>query len=227
MKTTSVVFPRGKGWIAWAAILVLTGAAAIFATIPAPTGVIYGCYHKGTGALRVIDNAKTQCGQNEVLLTWNQKGPPGPAGAAGATGATGATGQAGAPGPTGPAGPSHAYIVRGPVLGEPGAPDLVPNEGVKVVTLTLPPGSYVIDGKASLRNITNSPSIAFCDVAWDNEHGDGSSITVPYAWAVISVHDARLFKTTTAISFACQNYGPSNIDVYDSVLRAVMVGGIN
>jgi len=201
-----LVLPRGRRLIGSGVILILIGAAAIFATIPDPTGVVYGCYHKSNGSLRVIDNTTTSCGANEVLLTWNQKGP------------------------AGPAGPSHAYIVRGPQLGEPGIPDLPPDPsgltGVRVVTLTLPPGSYIIDGKASLRNVTNSPSVVLCDIAWNYEHGDESSVTVPYPWAVISVHDARTFATSTSVSFACQNYGPSTVNVVDTVLRAVLVGAL-
>ena len=57
-----------------ATFVLLIGAVAIFATIPAPSGVIYGCFNKSGGTLRVIDNAVTTCGSNETQLTWNQTG---------------------------------------------------------------------------------------------------------------------------------------------------------
>ena len=66
-----------------------------FAAIPSSTGVITGCYDNKTGALRIIDTAKTRCGSGSHTLKWNQQGAPG------VTGAQGPPGQAGAPGPAG------------------------------------------------------------------------------------------------------------------------------
>ncbi len=39
---------------------VLIGVVLTYATIPAPNGVIYGCYDK-SGSIRVIDNSVTTC----------------------------------------------------------------------------------------------------------------------------------------------------------------------
>jgi hypothetical protein len=92
--------------------LVFIGAVLTYATIPAPDGVIYGCYNKSGGSIRVIDTAVTKCSSNETQLTWNQTGPQGPIGLQGPAGPTGATGTAGpigatgATGATGPAGPA-------------------------------------------------------------------------------------------------------------------------
>ena len=66
-----------------------------FAAIPSSTGVITGCYDNKTGALRIIDTAKTRCGSGSHTLKWNQQGAPG------VTGAQGPPGQAGAQGPAG------------------------------------------------------------------------------------------------------------------------------
>jgi hypothetical protein len=62
------------------ALLVIVGATVAFAAIPhSATGVITGCRHNSTGALRVIDaEAGATCAGNETQLTWNQTGPAGP-----------------------------------------------------------------------------------------------------------------------------------------------------
>src|SRR5436309_13880794 len=76
--------------------LALGGVAIAQASIPSSTGVITVCYDK-TGAMRIIDTAKTSCAKSETTLSWNQAGPQGPAGP---------TGPAGPAGPTGAAGPT-------------------------------------------------------------------------------------------------------------------------
>src|SRR5262249_20920472 len=85
---------------------VLIGVIATYATIPDQSGVIYGCYNKRGGSIRVLDNSVTNCGANETALNWNQTGPQGPIGPQGPQGPQGATGLQGPTGPAGPAGPS-------------------------------------------------------------------------------------------------------------------------
>ena len=58
----------------------MVGVVLMRATVPAPTGVIYACYNKSGGNIRVIDNAVTACNANETQRTWNQTGPQGPIG---------------------------------------------------------------------------------------------------------------------------------------------------
>ena len=69
---------------AGAVLLVTVGvltAAAAYAAIPASDGAISGCYHKVTGALRVIDaEAGGQCLATETALSWNREGLQGPPG---------------------------------------------------------------------------------------------------------------------------------------------------
>lgn len=108
-------------------------ASAVQASIPDASGVIHGCYNTSlahgnpTGALRVIDTAKTNgnCASWETPLNWNQRGvtgatgatgptglagPTGPKGTTGATGTTGSTGPTGPTGATGPTGPSGSAL---------------------------------------------------------------------------------------------------------------------
>jgi hypothetical protein len=92
---------RTSGLLLILALLVATGSIAL-AAIPGGDGTITACAHKRSGALRLIDTAKTKrCKSSERRVAWNQRGP---AGANGAAGATGARGPAGASGTSGAAG---------------------------------------------------------------------------------------------------------------------------
>jgi hypothetical protein len=72
-----------------AAGAVLVASAVATATIPDAAGVIHGCYKKGSGALRVIDDATSACATNETSLNWNVQGQPGVQGPPGQAGVTG------------------------------------------------------------------------------------------------------------------------------------------
>jgi Collagen triple helix repeat (20 copies) len=111
-------FPHrfGKLTMLSTAAVVLVGATA-YATIPdSPTNVIHGCYGKSSGALRVIDDATSQCSRGEIALTWNQQGEQGgigPVGPQGSPGMSGNNGVDGAQGPAGPVGPQGVSGDRG------------------------------------------------------------------------------------------------------------------
>ncbi len=123
--------------------LIFTGAALIHATIPGTDGLIYGCYGKGIGSLRIIDNATDRCTNLETLLTWNKTGPQGPQGPIGPTGATGPVGPlgpAGAAGAVGPAGSAASVLADFvPVSGYAFAQDTFAPMVQKIV----PAGNYV------------------------------------------------------------------------------------
>ena len=93
--------------------LVAGGVAVAQASIPGSNGVITACYDK-TGAVRIIDTAKTSCGKGETALTWNEQGPAGPTGATGPTGSAGATGATGPAGATGPPGSAEGSCIPAP-----------------------------------------------------------------------------------------------------------------
>ena len=87
----------------------------VAASIPGQGNVIYACYVKATGGLRVIDYPQVNCLAFETLISWNQQGV---AGTPGQAGQNGAKGDAGTQGPIGPAGPAGPIGPAGP----PGAP---------------------------------------------------------------------------------------------------------
>ena len=147
--------------------------SVVRASIPSADGVIHGCYQFSTsdtnkGALRVV-NADTgeQCRFNEHPLNWRQRGGTGATGPTGPTGATGPAGPSGQQGPTGPTGatgptgPSGATGASGPppawVTRTPGFTTLPPSPAVvKVLTLTLPPGIYLVGTAGELLNGVNN-----------------------------------------------------------------------
>ena len=65
--------------------LTIAVAGTAIASIPAPGGVIKGCYKKSNGTLRVIDSTK-KCASSEKTLSWNNKGPAGQPGQPGRPG---------------------------------------------------------------------------------------------------------------------------------------------
>src|SRR5687768_4568474 len=87
-----------------AAGLIAVASAITYASIPAPNGVINGCYGKSGGSLRIIDSQQ-KCGSNETSLNFNQTGVQGP---------IGLQGPQGIPGPAGPLEPAGLQGMAGP-----------------------------------------------------------------------------------------------------------------
>ncbi len=215
--------------LATAAVVAVAGMTLIRASIPAPSGVVYGCYDKN-GGLRVIDSAVTACKNNETSLSWNQTGPmglPGPIGPQGPTG------------PTGPIGPSHAYITE-----QPGG--FVP-VGLFAFVASLPslvPGAYLIDASTTLSNQDAASSASYsCTLHFNAYMGDGETLGAMSAvnldpqgiipmqnasTATLTIHDAQSFSVPTQISVGCEA-STANVSVLatNTVLRATLVGGVD
>jgi hypothetical protein len=144
--------PRKRLVVGGIISLSLASTGIVIATIPSPSGVIYGCYTKSTAAIRVIDSAVDNCKQNETQLTWNQtgpQGPAGPAGPAGPVGATGPTGPQGLVGPIGPTGATGATGATGPAgsgqadFVSRGLTPILQDVFTQLVAKTVPAGNYV------------------------------------------------------------------------------------
>lgn len=131
-----------------AALAVALGGVA-WATIPGPNGVITTCYKQkainsgNTTPLQLIDTAKTSCPSGFTTLSFNQTGPHGPAGH------------------TGPRGPSDAYQSARAQQQEVHVYPL----GTKVAGVDLPAGSYVINAKVDLANVSEQPRRGACDLS--------------------------------------------------------------
>jgi hypothetical protein len=102
-------------------------------------GVIYGCFKKNNGQLRVV-SGPGQCRPPEVSIFWNQVGPQGPPGPPGPTGPTG---------PQGP--PATLWIEHQPIVGDGSVVPLTVTG--EVLSLIVPAGSYAISAKVSVTNL--------------------------------------------------------------------------
>ena len=88
-------------------------------------------------------------------------GPPGPAGAAGAQGQAGAQGPPGTAGTQGPPGtPAQVRAYATSFSGDYVLP--ASSAHADVLTLSLPPGDYVLTGKTDAYNVTGSIQTAYC-----------------------------------------------------------------
>jgi len=75
------VTPRTRWQAALVSAIVVGSltAGVSYASTPDSSGVIHACYNNKSGALKVMDTAKTpQCPKGTTSLVWNQTGPPGP-----------------------------------------------------------------------------------------------------------------------------------------------------
>jgi len=131
---------------------------------PVPTGVIYGCYQKVNGQLRIV-SGPTQCRPSELSISWNIVGPQGP------------QGPAGPQGPQGPAGPPGPAIFKmvfitsvtfpGNQIGGIAGADTLCNNFATTAGL---PGTY----KAWISDDTMGPAVTFTHgaVPYVNTVGD-------------------------------------------------------
>lgn len=154
----------------------LVGGVA-WAKEPADAEVIYGCYQKNRGSLRVIDPASQQCQlASEVPISWNAigpkgaQGPPGPKGEKGDNGATGPAGpqgdkgqkgdkgdpgdkgDVGAMGPTGPKGDKGETGAQGPA-GDQGPQGVAGLPGPPGPSARIASASVLADGFRASGNI--------------------------------------------------------------------------
>jgi hypothetical protein len=230
------------------AIAVLSGGAGLAAaSIPnSGTGVITGCYQMAYGSLRVIDaQAGATCNPSEKQLNWNQTGPQGPAGPTGPAGAQGPAGPVGPAGPAGAQGPAGQVGPAGP-QGPAGASgtdhvysfsdqtDFFVLSGgsnpVQVASLTLPPGMYLIQGKAGIDNLDNDAQGGSCQLNIGGNRVDYAPVNLPPF--NLGAEDAYLALSSTAdlttaggtVTITCATFDGS---AHIVVLTALQVGGIN
>src|SRR5216683_3006622 len=128
------------------ATLVLAGGVALATGgIPGPGGVIFACFDKTNGNLRVVASL-SECRNSELPLTFNQTGQQGPQGLTGPQGPRGFPGPQGIQGIQGPTGPTGPQGIQG----VPGLPGLA---GYEIVSGTdavvCPAGKTVVGGGAS------------------------------------------------------------------------------
>ena len=84
LKSIWTVTHRKMGRTGALGLLALLSVIA-YASIPSSEGVLYGCYKRSGGILRIVDYPSQECDSRaENMVSWNQTGPPGEAGASNA-----------------------------------------------------------------------------------------------------------------------------------------------
>jgi hypothetical protein len=149
---------RSRTTIMFSAVLLILLVTIAYASIPGSDGVIYGCFKKSGGSLRVIDRSVTNCNKDETLISWNQTGPEGPQGPQGLQGLqgpqgeTGPQGPAGPEGPQGPAGPQGVSGITTATFAWQTTPMRVGDSLAQVLSKTLPAGNWVVVANVSLNS---------------------------------------------------------------------------
>ena len=164
--------------------------------------LIYGCYKKNNGQLRIVENPG-QCRPSELPISWNQVGPQGPAGPQGPEGPQG---------PPGP--PPNLWIARqiDPVS--------LTDTGSQVLSLIVPAGTYAISAKVSLANADSLIQPASCALSTGDVSGVVLGGGADDNEQVISLLDAAIFESATAITLSCATV---NGEATNGVLSAVEV----
>jgi hypothetical protein len=200
MRTTSQRRRRSVALLLATCAALATAGGIAYAAIPGPDGVISGCRHKQSGALRVIDSSESCNGSTEVALSWNQTG---------------------AEGPPGPPGPSDAYFASTEYK------PLVDEEENVLVSVDVPSGSYTISAKTHLYPRSGS-WIFFCELRAGNLVldyqgvrlvGDANDQAIPFL-------AAASFEEETTIALVCDD-GLAAIVSEQSQLIATKVGEIH
>ena len=189
------------------AVIVLTMVIFAGVTCYGADNVIYGCYKKVNGQLRIV-KGPGQCRPPEVSIFWNQVGPQGP------PGPQGPAGPPGPQGPPGPAGTGNMWITH-----QGTTPVVLSSTGVQVLSLTVPAGTYAISAKVSVTNADAAPQSAQCMLST----GDLSLVEIEGGNDVgemISLLDAATFTSDTPIILTCFTLNGSAMD---GVLGAIEV----
>jgi hypothetical protein len=189
-------------------VALLAGGGWAFAA--SNTGVIHACASKRSGALRL----GKKCQRSEHAVTWNVQGPQGKQGNPGTPGSSGQTGAAG---------PSDIYVA-GVAAGS-------LTSGAEITSLTVPPGSYLIEAKVG--TVGSAPSQrASCFIAPSTAGGpgswDGSATLLPTsgAEATLSLAGADTFKSQQTIVLDCAS-SPTGASYNNVRLWAINTGSLH
>jgi hypothetical protein len=136
------------------------------------------------------------------------------AGLHGAPGAVGPQGATGAQGPTGPSTVFSAAEASGVLLTSNAAP---------VLTLALPPGSYVVLGKSIAQQTAGATSTVSCQIFGAGVSGSDNTMAVTTTYATLNPELGFSTSTPTSVTLACDS-NTTNTFAMQSRLLAVEVG---
>ena len=203
-RSGKIMFRIGLVSLVITAILLAFGVA--YASIPDSGGVIHACYDSGNHVLHVIDTeAGEVCHSQEKELSWNKRGPQGPQG------------------PAGPRGPSDGYTTY---LLPNNAKSLVGHDE-NVLTLSLPPGSYIFTASVRIERSTSGSSSVFCNFrVGGGPFGNGYLEQLDGADAVATVAATTGFSLTQTedVHLTCRGFGDAGMYASLANMTAIKVG---
>lgn len=175
---------------------------------------------EGIGSALIFPDNSVVHNRAELIGPQGPAGPQGPTGATGATGAvgpTGPTGPTGPAGPTGPSGVSHAFSSGTKTTGI-----ALNQNGVNVASISVPAGSYVVFGKATIQNTDSSSQAGDCHLSTGDKTGIAA---IPsFGDVALSVQDTTTFSQTTTITLTCATFSGNE---QWAALTAIAVDVIN
>jgi hypothetical protein len=184
-----------------------------------PPVIFWACYVPTTGTtyrIKTTDTREKCVSSTHVEFNWNQvgpQGPPGPTGPAGPAGAGGAAGATGATGPAGPAGTTAAFFTSGSSAG---GTVTTPTD---IVSLTLPPGKYLITATTTTGTVDEDPQVFTCTLPPAEDFP--SRVTVPgLGYASLAVVVPFTATSQTKLALHC---GGFNAVVTNATLSAIAV----
>lgn len=211
-----------------AVTLTLIGLVVLRASIPAPGGVIFGCFNTVTGDFRVIDNATTICKPSEKQITWSQTGPQGPIGPVGPQGPQGLVGPQGPQGlvgPTGPQGPSDAWssFVENFTIPTDQRFHEIPN-----LRLTLPGGTFFVTAVMDVLRADNTVgpvTIVACDLIGIDNQRAHFVVEGPSQMPLQGIARGGTVSVECALNPFGQGFTPSKVE--NVSLVAIQVGTLH
>jgi hypothetical protein len=149
------------------------------------TGVITACMKKKTGKVRFINAQKgKKCTKKEKKVTFNQAGPQGEQGPVGPVGAQGEPG------------PSAAYVATR--TNAKSLSELTFVGGNNIVTLSLPAGSYTLQGTTSVKAMNAQTAVIDCQ--WS---ASGGTVTqVPQTGTALGSYTNQPFSVSATYTNA-------------------------
>ncbi len=166
-------------------------------------GAVHACVSNVGGIVRIVE-PNSGCPATASPLDWNVQGPRGP---------------------VGPAGPSEAFATRQP----PGGSASIGSEGqVRVLSLVVPAGSYVINAKAMVAKTFPQQGMNYAGCQLSTGDASTTDLTPGDSAGIDSIplHDTATFRGATTIALDCHLDGEGLLMIVNSRLTAMKVGSL-
>ena len=207
-----------------------TGSAGA-AGVAGPAGAKGDTGSVGPAGSPGVAGADGTAGQDGAVGPQGIQGEPGEQGLQGEPGQQGEQGVQGEPGTPGAPGASGAVAVR---VARTSTPMALTTAQQPVVTLTLPPGRYSVQGKVNVTTNRSGTEQMACVLGQDEGY---VTLTDPYAGSpnivgtvpLVQVYDLSAATADTVVSMTCKELGTANMNVQvtSASLHALEVSAIS